>query len=137
MKKNFFAITFLICALVLIAHDAIPHHHLDMDESESVISHIFKETRDDHTKNDNDHKQPIPRHQHVFAPDDFISRRHNVSLKKEINLSFTNTICLFSLSFISRDTLPSKHFFTVIDFIPDSYPFIISPNSMRGSPANS
>lgn len=137
MKKNFFAITFLISALVLIAHDTIPHHHLDMDESESVISHIFKETRDDHAKNDNDHKQPIPRHQHVFAPDDFISRRNNVSLQKEIKLSFTNTICLFSLSFISRDTLPSNHFLTVIDFIPDSYPFIISPNSMRGSPANS
>jgi hypothetical protein len=135
VKKNFSIIIFLISAVVLIAHDAIPHNHLDIDEYESVVSHIFKHSRHDHTQKENDHKHPAPRHQHVFAPDDLITRRTNVSVQKEIKLSFTSVVCFFTVSFISNANLRSNHSFTVIDFIPDSYPFIISPNSMRGSPA--
>jgi hypothetical protein len=133
VKKYFFTIIFLISAIVLIAHGAIPHHHLDIDEYESVISHT-KNSHDDHARGDNDHKHPIPSHQHVIAPDDFISRRTNVSIQNDVKFSLISTIRIITLPFISGDKILSNHSFKVIKFVPDSYPFIISPNSMRGSP---
>jgi hypothetical protein len=137
VKKHLFAITFLIAAFTLIAHDAIPHRHPAIDKSELCVSHLLKGLYDSDTKDGNDqHDQPIPHHQHVLAPDDFISRTNTDSIQKAIKILFSNSICFSSFSDILKNDFPQKVVFSSKNELPDPYPFIISPNAMRGSPSN-
>jgi hypothetical protein len=140
VNKHLFVIAFLIAAFTLIAHDAIPHHHSAMEESELNVSHILKDSYDDQSKNENDHdhdhEHPIPRHQHVFAPDDYIGRRNYDSVQKVIRITITNYICLSTFFNILENNIPQDDLFKSLKILPDPYPFIISPNAMRGSPAN-
>jgi hypothetical protein len=52
-----------------------------------------------------------------------------------IKISFTNSICLTSYSDILKNDVPQYVVFSSKNELPDPYPFIISPNAMRGSPS--
>ena len=137
MRKYLFVITFLIAAFTLIAHDAISHHHPAMEEFEFNVSHILKDIHDHHSnEDDHDHDCPIPRHQHVFTPDDYTGRRNNDTVQKVIKIAITNSFCVRDHSDILQNNIPQNDIFSSAKILPDPYPFIISPNAMRGSPVN-
>lgn len=134
MKKHFFAIIFLIAAFTLIAHDIMPHHHSEMKKSELNASQIFKDSYDDHAEKESDHDHHdhhIPHHQHAFASGDN-GWWNNNSAQKVIKITITNS-CFFD---IIENHIPENNVFISLKILPDPYPFIISPNAMRGSPAN-
>lgn len=122
--------------LVVIGHDAFPHHHLELDEIEAVTSLPADHRCHDGTKEEHENKQSFPPHQHIFAPEDLIAGRNNVSFQKEIKFSVTNAIFISSLICLINSEAFENQIFRIINIPRNPYPFIISPNAMRGSPVN-
>jgi hypothetical protein len=135
VKKSLIAILLLASFMVVIIHEIIPHHHHDMDDIE-LISHPHQSKKQDSGYGtDSDHHFPFPAHQHVMAAESFDIARTGTNLEISVNLS-TSCFIIVSNYLYSwyKPELPEKLFSPAHFFPISSYPFIISPNAMRGSP---
>lgn len=120
--------------IVVIAHDFIPHHHVDPDESEMISNQLTDNHEHSKTKNDHNQKNHFPLHQHVLSDADFFTGRNTISLKEVLEDSHQD---LGSLSALFTDFYDNTSFtglFRLIKKPPSSFPFIIALNTTRGSP---
>jgi hypothetical protein len=118
--------------VITIAHDAIHHHH---GTSEN-IEFISDSHSNDYGHNDNDdHHNHFPPHQHVISESDLLAGRITIAYNKVINDSNQD---FGSLSNPYSDFDFYTYFTGFIRVIKKShspFPFIISINSIRGSPS--
>ena len=68
--------------MIVIAHDLIPHHHFDPDESEMISNQLTDNHEHSKSKNDHNQKNHFPLHQHFLSDDDFFTGRTTISLNK-------------------------------------------------------
>jgi hypothetical protein len=135
VKKNLIVILLAISFFMVVFHEMIPHHHHhDMDDIE-LFSHQHHNNKQDNNSGTNPIQHfPFPAHHHVSTSEGFDIARIGTSLER--NITFT---CFFTipdyLSCIPDSEPPENTFYTVITIPLSALPFIISPNSMRGSPS--
>jgi hypothetical protein len=123
--------------IMVIAHDLIPHHHIDLSESEMKSIQLTNHHGQINTKNDHNQKNHFPLHQHDLSDADFFIGRNTISLNKALEDDHQD---LGSLSVFFTD-LYANTFSTGIvrltNKTPSSFPFLIALNSTRGSPFSS
>jgi len=118
--------------LVFLVHGVLPHHHHELNKLECISDHYNGEDHD----NEMDHHFPLPVHQHISASENFDLARTGSGI--EINVHSLNTCCFAITNYLHSlhsSELPRQKIKPPIIIPKDSYPFIISPNSMRGSPS--
>lgn len=118
--------------LVFLVHGVLPHHHHELNVIECISDYCNGEEHD----NEMDHHFPIPAHQHVSASENFDLVRTNLSI--ESNVPISNPCCFAITNYhhsFQNPELPGQKIKPPIIIPKNSYPFIISPNSMRGSPS--
>ena len=135
VKKQILAILLLFSFHALILHDMIPHQHHDQEDIGLVNDHDHNNHQE--AGHDSDHPFPIPAHQHLSAAEDFniIRTQQSFSFVNKIIISFFSLYADYFLSF--RHIQLVKQILWPLAKIPIcSFPFIISPNAMRGSPSD-
>ncbi|HLF35648.1 MAG TPA: hypothetical protein VI583_15500 [Cyclobacteriaceae bacterium] len=135
MKKQILAILLLFSFHALIMHDMIPHHHHDQEDI--AILHNHDHNNDREAEIDPDHPFKIPAHQHISGAEDFNILRSQQSFSFAVKI--IGSFIIPSTNFLSTFILTKfvKQILWPLCKIPIcSYPFIISPNAMRGSPSN-
>jgi hypothetical protein len=118
--------------LLIIGHDAIPHHHSDMDKNDTDTGLSYDHKRNDDAKDHHEKQGTSPLHQHILAPANLIAVRINGPFQKENK--FSVTIFISSLPVNAKFTSFDYQYFRIIKIPHNPFPFIISPNAIRGSP---
>jgi hypothetical protein len=134
MRRNIAVISFLISMMIIIAHDLIPHHHVDPNESEIISNQLTDNHEHSKTINDHNQKNHFPLHQHVLSNADFFIGRNTISLNKVLEDDHQDLSSLSALFTYFYYNTSFTGFVRLIKKPPSSYPFIISLNSTRGSP---
>jgi hypothetical protein len=135
VKKRLLAILLLISFHALILHDMIPHHHHDQEDIEIVVDHNHNNNHK--AAHNSDHPFPIPAHQHISTAEDFNIIRSQQSfsfIAKIISLFYAPSHDYFPSFILSKFVY--QILWPLFKIPISSYPFIISPNAMRGSPSN-
>jgi hypothetical protein len=120
---------------MVVIHEMIPHHHNDMDEFEFFIQqHNNKQVNNNETGADNHF--PFPAHHHVSASEGFIIARMDSRFEVKEYFSLTNYLLISDyLLNIAESEPPEVILFSKNIIFHKSFPFILSPNAMRGSPS--
>ena len=135
VKRELAVISFLISMVIIIAHDAIHHHHNISGNIEITTSSHTDEHGHRHNDNHQNNKNHFPPHQHVITDSDFLTERNNISFNKVIKdfqqwgLAMSTLLCDVNYNTYFNG------FIRVFKKPLSSYPFIISPDSTRGSPS--
>jgi hypothetical protein len=120
--------------MMIIAHDLIPHHHVDPAESELLSNQLNNNHERDNTDDDHDQKNHFPLHQHVLSDTVYFTGRITITLNKTTG---DDHQYLGSLSAASTELYDKTYFTGFVRSIKkplSSFPFIIALNSTRGSP---
>lgn len=120
---------------MVVIHEMIPHHHHDMEDDIELFSyqhHSNQQARNAETGATNHF--PFPSHHHVSASEDFDLARVSTNLERGITFPFSFLIPNY-LSWFPEAEPPESKFYSVLTIPLNSHPFIISPNSVRGSPS--
>lgn len=120
--------------VVIISHDAIPHHHMESDNDITISYCLFDKSYNGKTSKDHNQKKPFPQHQHFFSNPDFIVTRTTITLNKVIKDNFPDSIPLSLDSSDFKGNISDNGFHHIINNTLSSYLFIISCNVTRGSP---
>jgi hypothetical protein len=120
---------------MVVIHEMIPHHHYNMDEFEFFIQqHNNKHVNNNETGADNHF--PFPAHHHVSASEGFFVARMDSrsEIKEYFSLAGFLLISDYLLN-IAESEPPEVTLYSEKVIFHKSFPFIISPNAMRGSPS--
>jgi hypothetical protein len=121
---------------MVVIHEMIPHHHYDMAEFEFFIQqhHNNKQVNDNKTGADNHF--PFPAHHHVSASEGFFVARMDSRLEIKEYFSLASYLLISDYLLNIAETEPPEVILYSENLISHkSFPFIISPNAMRGSPS--
>lgn len=131
MTRQLTAILFVLTFLLDVVHDAIPHHHFDQNAVE--VSHRNLNGTD-YLDNTDDHQHSFPPHQHFYCAEDLNLSRIGNHIHIDIKKIFISLILISPLENWELYKPPGivnqpKFSISLLNF-----PFIYSPNAMRGSP---
>ncbi|MHC1733145.1 MAG: hypothetical protein AB9888_14090 [Bacteroidales bacterium] len=92
MRRIFIVILSMIPMIVIISHDIIHHHHVELGYPETMtgMPADHHETGDD---TEDQHGTHFPLHSHVISEDDFLVQRNAFALNnapKEISIDLTS-----------------------------------------------
>jgi len=121
--------------MMVVVHEMIPHHHHDMEDDIELFSyqhHSNKQGSNSETGTANHF--PFPAHHHVSASEGFDLARIGTGLERNIISLFCFLIPNHLLRIPDAEP-PESAFYSDFSVPLNSYPFIISPNAMRGSPS--
>ncbi len=121
--------------MLFLFHDITPHHHHDPDpDSIFCISHQHDKPGS-HSDTDDSHHFPLPVHQHLSADESFDIIRTSPGIKIIISplvlFDYTSNKLLYTI--YKPEPSGLLLYFSLSPPV-NSYPFLMSPNTLRGSP---
>jgi hypothetical protein len=134
VKKILAAILSIVSVVVIISHNAIPHHHTGSDNNKIITCNLFDKSSSDKTNNEHNQKKSFPQHQHFFSNRSFIANRTTIILNKIVKNHFPDSIPLSSYSYDFKGKISENGSCYIIDEAICSSLFFISCNATRGSP---
>lgn len=121
--------------LLVIVHEMIPHHHHETDDIELFSHQHHKDNQQGNSESDSNHHFPFPAHHHLSVSDDFDIVRAETGFERSVNLAAIIFLVVTEPSSGLNNFAPPEVMFYPETPVPlNSYPFILSPNAMRGSP---
>jgi hypothetical protein len=135
MRKNIISISLILSFLMVVIHEMIPHHHHEMDEDIELLSHQQQSGKHSgHSETGNTTHFPFPAHHHLTASEEFNLTRIGTGFERN-DISPSSVLIPGYLLRIPDAEPPESTFYPLIPIPYSSYPFIISPDAMRGSPS--
>jgi hypothetical protein len=115
-----------------IVHDAIPHHHFGQNAVEVSIHHDQNGIHN--LGNTEDHQHSFPLHQHFYCAEDLSLSRVGNHVQIEIRKISSELVLLLASENKEWHKPPGLKNQPEYSVSLQNYPFICSPNAMRGSP---
>jgi hypothetical protein len=119
---------------MVVIHEMIPHHHYEMNEIELFTHQQHNSNKNNNSETGSTNHFPFPAHHHVSASEGFNLARIVTSLERNDISPFCFLIPDHLLCIPDAEP-PENTFYSDYSVPLSSYPFIISPNAMRGSPS--
>jgi len=132
VNSHFSAILFLFAFLLEVAHDAIPHHHPEQNEIELTARH--NHDGPDYLDDTAEHQHSFLPHQHYYCAEDLTPARVGNPVQKDFKKVFCDLVLMSPNESQELHKPPGIKNLLTYSVSLQNYPFILSPNAMRGSP---
>lgn len=129
VKKLAGSILFSLAILIIIAHDAIHHHHTGFDD----IEFSWSGASDQHDEENDSHEHNFPVHHHIISEGDLFQARNTFIISKIIKDQQTSTL-YSEITDTEKICTPIISSLMELQENNELSPYLISLNNTRGSP---
>jgi len=132
MGKQFYTVLFLFAFLLEVAHDAVPHDHLEQNDIE--VTFHYNHDRLDYLHDTGEHQHSFLPHQHYYYAEDLTTTKIGNPVQGNFKKVFCDLVLMSPFKSQELHKPPGIKILIRYSVSLQNYPFILSPNAMRGSP---